>query len=175
MNHLPTLKNPFKQTLSLIVLCGIFACSETPRTNRDLSWKNPNRPSAQGHGKKFPPDRTPCPHRGIGPVSRLLQGTAHNELQSRSQQELVQFQGGKRRTSHQNPSLWKTYRSHHCLLWKLNERIHQGRKPQHRSEIRSMATKQRRYFGPIGRSKPDRERQWLDYHQNAWRDSTGNR
>ena len=44
-------------------------------------------------------------------------------------------------------------------------------KPQHRSEIRSMATKQRRYFGPIGCPKPDRKRQWLDYHTNARRNS----
>ena len=175
MNHLPTLKNPFKQTLSLIVLCGIFACSETPPDKPGPIVEEPKPEESPKVTEKFPPDRTPCPHRGIGPVSRLLQGTAHNELQSRSQQELVQFQGGKSRTSHQNPSLWKTHRSSHRLLREFHERIHQGREPKHRPKIRGMETEPGRHSGPIGGSKPDRERQWLDYHQNAWRDSTGNR
>ena len=47
MNYLPTLKNPFKQTLSLIVLCGMFACSETP----------PNKPEPIGEEPK--PEESP--------------------------------------------------------------------------------------------------------------------
>jgi hypothetical protein len=43
MPHLPTLKNSFKKTLSLIALCGIFACSETPPEKSDRPQEEPKR------------------------------------------------------------------------------------------------------------------------------------
>ena len=41
---MPTLKNPFKQTLTLIALCGIFACSETPPDKPEPIVQEPEAP-----------------------------------------------------------------------------------------------------------------------------------
>ena len=43
MPNLPTLKNSFKKTLSLIALCGVFACSETPPEKSDRPPEGPER------------------------------------------------------------------------------------------------------------------------------------
>ena len=96
MNHLPTLKkslqtNPVPhRPLRDVRLLGNTSGQTGTYRGRTQTGGIPKVTE-----KDSPPDRTPCPHRGIGPVSRLLQGTAHDELQSRSQQELVQFSGGK--------------------------------------------------------------------------------
>jgi hypothetical protein len=46
MPHLPTLKNHFKKTLSLIALCGIFACSENPPDKLTQPSEEPEREEA---------------------------------------------------------------------------------------------------------------------------------
>ncbi|MEK9633634.1 MAG: hypothetical protein VW622_07330, partial [Opitutae bacterium] len=62
MNHLPTLKNPFKQTLSLIVLCGIFACSETPPDKPEPIGEEPKPKESPKVTEKVPPLTEPLVH-----------------------------------------------------------------------------------------------------------------
>ena len=62
MNHLPTLKNPFKQTLSLIVLCGMFACSETPPDKPEPIGEEPKPEESPKVTEKAPPLTEPLVH-----------------------------------------------------------------------------------------------------------------